>query len=118
MHVETWLLLVVSSLAICAWLALLSRLWKLRNVFEIAARAPNLVIVQQIASIFLVISVLVHWALLWEGQEGLNCNIKSPISYSCEWFSMNWLLPRSYELHRTSSDQTSWEKRSFLGREI
>lgn len=113
MRVETWLLLVVSSLAICAWLALLGRLWILRNVFEIAIRAPNLVIAQQTASVILVISVLVHWALLWEGQGGLNCNIKSPISYSCKWLSINWLLPRSYELHRTPSHPKPWKKRSL-----
>lgn len=88
MRVETWLLLVVSSLAICTWLVLLSRLWILRNVFEIAARAPNFVIVQQIASVILAISVLIHWTLLWEGQRGLNCNIISAISYSCKWLSV------------------------------
>ena len=87
MHAVTPALIVVALLNACLWPGLLWKLWVLRHAFEIAARAPVIVVISGVGALILVLAILVHWILLLE-RKGLPCYAMLFASNLCECLSV------------------------------
>ena len=64
----------VSTVLTCATLALISRIWRLRHSFEMAARSPVLLICSGATELVMAELVLLHWFLILDGP-GLPCSV-------------------------------------------
>lgn len=101
MHPGFWGLAAVTiPLLSAGWMALLGRMWVLRNTFEMVARAPVLVISTGVATFVTAVSVMLHWALLFDGL-GLPCYLIFWSSYSCERVGLDLLRMRGFKRYST-----------------
>lgn len=86
MHAASPALIVAALASACSWSGLLWKMWVLRHAFEIAARAPVLVVISGSASLIVILALFVHWILLLEAR-GLPCYVMLLTSYCSECIS-------------------------------